>query len=195
MAIDKLLNFAKKQSSDFFVGGKLLNNDGSPQPSCGPFYSLPVVFAALFLRGDYWGLTRYSPIVNRRVDWVSGACLLTNNTTFNKLNGFDEKIFMYMEEIDLLFRAKKAGILTYFVHSAIFTHLGSASSGGKSYPIIQVFRGFSYFYNKHHGPLSKFMLKNMLQFKAYLVIFIAGILKKPELAKTYESAKNNIKLD
>ena len=53
-AIPQLYNFfIRKENAFNFLGGKLLNKDLSPQPSCGPFYSLPVIFGALFLRGDY----------------------------------------------------------------------------------------------------------------------------------------------
>lgn len=191
-AIDKMLDFAKKQKKDFFAGGKLLNQDGTPQPSCGPFYSLPVIFGAIFLRGDYWGLTRYSPDQIKKVDWVSGACLMTKKSTFIDLQGFDERIFMYMEEIDLLYRASKKKILTTFLSDCLFTHLGSASSKGKSYPIQQVFSGFTYFYRKHHHISSQLVLKFMLQFKSVLVIYIASIINNKELANTYKNAQKYI---
>jgi len=80
-AINKLLDFyLKNKDKIYFLGGKLLNKDLTPQPSCGPFYTLPVIFGALFLKGDYWGLTRYSPDKTQAVDWVSGACILTKKS-------------------------------------------------------------------------------------------------------------------
>ncbi|MDP4010957.1 MAG: glycosyltransferase family 2 protein, partial [Candidatus Roizmanbacteria bacterium] len=107
-AISKLFEYYKNnEQSIHFLGGKLFNKNGSLQPSGGPFYSLPVVFGALFAKGDHWGFSRQSPDKITRIDWVSGACILTTKKIFSKLNGFDEKIFMYMDEIDLLYRAKK----------------------------------------------------------------------------------------
>ena len=108
-SIIKLLNYYKNNEHKVhFLGGKLFEKDGiTPQPSCGPFYTLPVIFGALFLKGDYWGLTRYSPNKIKEVDWISGACILTKREYLVNLGGFDEKIFMYMDEIDLLYRAKK----------------------------------------------------------------------------------------
>src|SRR4030042_1254966 len=108
IGIEKRYRFSVRKPNAF-IGGKLFNSDRTPQSSCGPFFSLPVVFAALFLRGDRIGLTRYSPNKPRRVDWISGACIMAPKKLF--LDGllFDEKIFMYMEEIDLLYRAKKKG--------------------------------------------------------------------------------------
>src|SRR3989344_6697915 len=49
-AIEKLYQFTKQQKK-VFVGGKLLNEDLTPQPSCGPFYTLPVITCMLFAKG------------------------------------------------------------------------------------------------------------------------------------------------
>lgn len=189
-AVSTLLEFFKKNENRVqFVGGKLLNKDLSPQPSCGPFYSPAVVFGALFLKGDYWGLTRSSPSQEKKVDWISGACILTRKDYFEKINGFDESIFMYMEEIDLLYRAKKAGFTTYYYPKAKFVHLGFASSGSKTYPILQVYRGFLFFYKKHYSPLNLALLKIMLQLKAGLAIFTGKLTGNMYLVETYEKAQ------
>lgn len=193
-AIEQLLQFLKNNQDAAFCGGKLLNQDGTDQPSCGPFYSLPVIFGALFLRGDYWGLTRSSPSTTRRVDWVSGACLLTTKQVFQKLHGFDEQIFMYMDEIDLLYRAKQKKYDTYFYPSAHFTHLASASSGGKTYPILQVYKGFLYFYRKHHSAVAVTLLKGMLQWKAYIAIWIGKITQNSYLTETYGKAQKLVEM-
>ncbi len=179
-----------------FVGPKLLEKDGkTPQASAGHFYTLPVVFAALFLRGDYYGLTRFSPRFTKQVDWVSGACFMCAKSDFEMLGGFDEAIFMYMEEIDLLYRAKKHNLLTGFYPNSRIIHLGSASSNGRSEPIIQVFKGFLYFYKKHNSRLQLHVLRIMLQFKALVSITIGKIINSSYLSKTYAQAygitKNN----
>lgn len=188
-AVEELLNYYKiNEKTVHFAGGKLFNSDGTTQASCGPFYSLPVVFGALFLKGDYWGLTRYSPDFATKVDWISGACILTTKVIFEKIHGFDEKIFMYMDEIDLLYRAKKHGYFTYFCPEAHFVHLGSASSNGKTFPILQVYNGFLYFYKKHHKGAALGILKGMLQLKAAVSVFIGRLTGNAYLIQTYENA-------
>ncbi|MBI3620338.1 glycosyltransferase family 2 protein [Candidatus Roizmanbacteria bacterium] len=195
-AITKIFTYYRQhQTAIHFLGGRLLNPDRTPQPSCGPFYTLPVVFGALFLKGDYWGLTRSSPSRARTVDWVSGACLLTKKEYFETLSGFDEGIFMYMEEIDLLYRAKKINLKTAFYPDARFIHIGFASSGQKTYPVIQVYRGFLYFYHKHYGRFSLFVLKSMLQLKAVLAIIVGKIRRNAYLTKTYEQSYEIVALD
>ena len=197
-AIGKLLSFYRENEAKIhFLGAKLLNKDLSAQPSAAPFYTLPVAFTALFLRGDYWGATRSSPTEIKKVGWVSGACILTKKKYYMSLHGFDEGIFMYMEEVDLLFRAKKQGYSTYFYPNAVFIHLGSASSASKvkrTAPILQVYRGFLYFYQKHYGPLELILLKIMLKLKAVIGIVIGRILKNNYLIETYEEANKLVKM-
>lgn len=188
-AVYELLKFYQEnQKRAQFVGAKLFNKDMTPQPSGGPFYSLLVVFGALFLKGDYWGLTRQSPDETKQIDWVSGACFMTTKQYFDEVGGFDEGIFMYMEEIDLMYRAKQIGYHTYFYPKAQFIHLGSASSNGKTYPILQVYNGFLYFYNKHHKGFSVTLLKGMLQLKALVSLLVGRLTGKEYLIQTYEKA-------
>jgi GT2 family glycosyltransferase len=97
-ALEKFFDFyIENQEKMHFMGAKLLNVDNSPQPSAAPFYTPAIVFAALFLKGDYYGLTRYSPDHVKKVGWISGACILTKKNYFNESGKFDEGIFMYME--------------------------------------------------------------------------------------------------
>lgn len=187
-AIGKLVSFGR-QHPNAFIGPKLLNPDRSPQSSCGPFFTLPVVFAALFLKGDYIGLTRWSPNRARKVDWVSGACILAPKKLFMQNLLFDEQIFMYMEEIDLLMRAKRMGYATYFYPRSLIVHLGAASSTNKRKgPVLNIYRGFIYLYKKHGTPFSLGMVRLMLKTKAILAWVIGVALGKGLLKETYEEA-------
>ncbi len=197
-AVEKLLSYYKKNEDKInFLGGKLFNKDMTPQASAGPFYRPLTLIGYLFFRGDQWGLTRSTPNSVKEVDWVSGACILTRKDYLNKINGFDENIFMYMDEIDLLYRAKKKGYRVFFYPEAHFIHLGSASSDEKSYsilkierkstPIIRVFEGLIWFYKKHF-PQSLFFLKFLLEFKALIAIFVGKLTKNRYLLETYEKA-------
>ncbi len=194
-AVEKLFAFFKKNiKMAQFLGGKLLNKDLSPQASCGPEYSLPMIFAHLFLRGDYIGLTRYSPDKIKEVDWVSGACILTTKEYFEKSGSFDENIFMYMDEIDLFFRARKNGMRIFFYPVAQFIHLGSASSGSRTYPILQVFKGLLYFYKKNRSPLAQVLLKIMLKLKAVIGLIIGYSIGNTYLKETYGKAYKMVEM-
>jgi len=186
-AIEKLVTFAEDKSNTI-IGPKLLNPNRSPQASCGPFYTLPVTFTMLFLKGDQLGLTRYSPNSVREVDWVSGACLLVRKVDFEKVNGFDDSIFMYMDEIDYCFRAKKKGMRVLFYPEAQFIHIGAATSRDKRDPIYNIYRGLLSFYKKHGNYVQYSMVKLMLFGKALLGLAIGKILKNASLAHAYQKA-------
>jgi GT2 family glycosyltransferase len=188
-SIEKLYNFyVENEKQVHFLGAKLLNRDLTPQPSTCRFFTLPVVFATLLLKGDYWGLTRSSPNKFCQVDWISGACIITKKSLYQRLGGFDKNIFMYMEEVDLLYRAKKLGFNTYFYPYSQIIHLGSASSGEKTFPILQVYRGFLFFYKKHYSVFHLLLLHFVLKLKAAVAYLIGKIKKDQYLIKTYGEA-------
>jgi GT2 family glycosyltransferase len=178
----------KKDKRSVFVGGKLFNEDGTPQQSAGPFYSLPIVAMMLFLKGDQLNITRYSPNELRQVDWVSGACLMGRKEAFLDVGLFDESIFMYMEEIDLLYRAKEKKYQVWFVPDAGFIHTGAASSGSKREPVVQIYRGLVYFYSRHFSDTKRRMLVVLLRLKAWFVIGVCGIIGKRDIKDLYAKA-------
>lgn len=187
-AINKLLNFYQKNEDRIhFLGPKLLNKDFTSQPSAGYFFNLLGAFAALFLKGDRIGLTRLSPSKIKKIDWISGACILTKKKIMKKIDGFDENIFMYMDEVDLLYRAKQKGYSSYIYPEAKIIHYGSASST-KTYPILQLYKGLIYFYKKHYSTPLLFILKLMLYFKAIIGILMGKMFKNRYLIETYSQA-------
>ncbi len=68
---------------------------------------------------------------NREVDQVTGAFYLVRRMVFEELNGFDERFFMYFEDLDFAYRAKHAGWKSYYLADAQALHYG----GGASYQI------------------------------------------------------------
>lgn len=186
--IERLFRFLLTQDNNTIVGGKLFNLDKTPQDSCGPAYTLPVIFEALFLKGDYRHTTRYSPNVIKEVDWVMGACMMAHKSMFGRVGLFDEAIFMYMDEIDFLYRAKKRGFRIVFFPDAHFTHLGSGSSKGREVPILNVFKGFIYYYKKHYSIYHQVILRILLLLKSILGMLLFTIMNKKHDRNLYIKA-------
>jgi hypothetical protein len=183
-SLQSLLDFAREHPKSF-VGGKLYNEDGSPQPSCGPGFNPRNVFLMLFLQGDELAITRYSPDEVKHVSWVSGACLLGSRQSYYDVGLFDEGIFMYMDEIEFLARARKKGYSVWFTPDARFIHTGAASSGNTRAPVKNIFRGLMYFYQKHL-PQYIGLLKVMLTVKGQIAIGVGKLLGKQDLVQIYE---------
>jgi len=147
-AVEKLYQYYLANEKEMnFLGGKLYNKNMTEQFSCGPFYSLLVIFGALFLRGDYWGLTRYSPNKIKKVDWVSGACFITNKQSFQKIGGFDEKIFMYMEDLDLNRRLHKDYKTMFYPYVSI-VHIHAKESYKRKNLLRAHIKSTVYYFNK-----------------------------------------------
>ena len=66
----------------------------------------------------------------RRVDWLSGSCLLLPRREFAAVGGFDEGYFMYSEEVDLQRRLAEVGVHAWLLPEIVVTHEGGASSYG-----------------------------------------------------------------
>ncbi len=65
----------------------------------------------------------------REVGWLSGSCLLMRRAAFDAVGGFDERYFMYMEDVDLGDRIVRAGWQNVYVPSAEVLHHKGHSTG------------------------------------------------------------------
>ena len=185
-ALKELVSLAKKEKDLGIAGPKLLNPNKTAQPSTGPFYTLPVVFLSLF-RGDRFLRRSYQS--KREVEWVSGACFLINQEIIEKIGFLDENFFMYVEEMEYCFRAKKAGYKTYFYPQAEVFHLvrGSATAG-KQKAIWEIYKGLLYFYQKHFVGWQRGVLKLLLRTKAVGAWLIGILINNYYLKETYAKA-------
>lgn len=66
----------------------------------------------------------------RDIDYATGACFLIKKAVFDKIGLFDEKYFLYLEDMDLSVRAKKAGFKIMYQPTATLWHKNASSSGG-----------------------------------------------------------------
>jgi GT2 family glycosyltransferase len=63
----------------------------------------------------------------RRIFWATGACLFVRASAFRNVNGFDEKFFAHMEEIDLCWRLQKAGGAIWYEPGSTVYHVGGGT--------------------------------------------------------------------
>jgi N-acetylglucosaminyl-diphospho-decaprenol L-rhamnosyltransferase len=134
-SVDRLLEALDDPAVGIAVP-RLRNEDLTLQPSVVPLSTpLPELVRASGLSrfvpnrlqprlGTHWDHGR-----SRRVQAAIGAVLLVRGATWTELQGFDQRNFMYAEDIDLFRRAAEHGWQARFVAEAEFTHLGGASTG------------------------------------------------------------------
>ena len=90
---------------------------------------------------------------SRPVDQVSGAFFVVRRDLFEALAGFDERFFMYYEEVDLSFRAAQLGWTSWLYADAVCYHEGGASS--RAVPanrLLYNVRSRLLFARKHFSP-------------------------------------------
>jgi GT2 family glycosyltransferase len=123
----------KRNENIGIVGIQLVNEKGEVARTCARFPTLGQFVSKIF------GLDRLFPRLshfmiewdhknNRIVDQVIGAFFLVRRELFQKLNGFDERFFVYFEEVDFSYRAKQLGYSSYYLTSAQAYHKGGGSS-------------------------------------------------------------------
>lgn len=178
----EMINFMRENDNVGILGGKLFFPDGKIQKSTGNFYNL--IGLSLMLLGIE---KRESPKKIKEVDWVSGACMMIRKELFEKLKGFDENIFMYMEDVEICYRSKRLGFNTYFYPGVKVLHKERASSN-KSFAILNIYKGVDYFYKKHKSSTEHFVAKTLLIKKALIAIIYGSLISDKDLVKTYKTA-------
>lgn len=181
-----MIDFLDKHENVGVLGGKLSNNDGTIQPSAGKFYNL-LNLTVMLVGGERFGLLRSSPNEIEKVDWVSGACMMVRKDVFEKLSGFDEKLFMYMEDMEICFRAKKLGFSTYFYPNLRLKHK-SLGSSNRTFAIINIYKGILHFYSKHKSHFEYLIAKLLLVAKAFILILVGILTINPGLQDRYRKA-------
>jgi GT2 family glycosyltransferase len=135
-AIGRLVAAAGSAPRIGAVAPRLERPDGSLEHSTHRFPSLRVA-----LRSARPGWVRRHPDLARDellhgawlhdearpVDWAVGAALLIRKETLDAIGGFDERFFMYAEDLDWCWRAHDAGWSVLFYPDAIVRHVGNAS--------------------------------------------------------------------
>jgi GT2 family glycosyltransferase len=87
---------------------------------------------------------------NMCVEQVIGAFFLIRRKLFEELNGFDERFFVYFEEVDLSLRANRAGWSSWYLASARAMHVGGGcTSKAKSSRIYYAARSRMQYARKH----------------------------------------------
>jgi hypothetical protein len=156
-ALEVLVRFLDAHPQTGAVGPRLLNPDGTLQPSCHPAPTLPSELWRLSHLDALWPFALY-PMSEwdldtpRRVDVLQGACLLLRRAALDQVGFLDEEYFMYSEEVDLCQRLKRAGWSLYWVPEAQVVHYGGQSTQQVAAEMfLQLYQSKLLYFRKHHG--------------------------------------------
>lgn len=142
-------------------GIRLLNELGQISTCAARFPTLRVLTGAIL--GLSKLLPRFFPpyfmppqelIGSREVDQVIGAFFLMRREVFDRCHGFDERFFVYFEEVDLSLRARQIGFVSYFLNEASAFHKGGGcSEKAKAARLFYSLRSRWLFVKKHYSPM------------------------------------------
>ncbi|MGB3896858.1 MAG: glycosyltransferase family 2 protein [Mycolicibacter sinensis] len=135
-SIDALLEAAARWPHAATLGPLIREPDGSVYPSARHLPSL-IRGGMHAVVGPIWPNNPWSRAYRqerlepseRPVGWLSGACLLVRRAAFDQIGGFDERYFLYMEDVDLGDRLGRAGWLNVYVPSAEVLHQKGHATG------------------------------------------------------------------
>jgi N-acetylglucosaminyl-diphospho-decaprenol L-rhamnosyltransferase len=128
-SIDVLLEAAARWPRAGSLGPLIRDPDGSVYPSARYLPSLVrggmhAVVGPMWKSNPWTSEYRQERLEpsERPAGWLSGSCLLLRRAAFDEIDGFDERYFMYMEDVDLGDRLGKAGWQNIYVPSAEILH-------------------------------------------------------------------------
>jgi N-acetylglucosaminyl-diphospho-decaprenol L-rhamnosyltransferase len=153
-------------------GPRIRNHDGTDYPSARQVPSLPVAVGhgALGLWAPRNRFTvRYreldaDPARARDVDWVSGAAIWLRRDALDAVGGWDERYFMYVEDLDLCWRLQRAGWRVAYEPGGSVVHVQGASTSRRPYRMLL----------EHHRSAWRFAQRRFTGVRA-LLLPLAGV--------------------
>ena len=141
-ALARLLSVADAHPRAAVVGPRLQNGDGTLQRSVRGYPTLwRLATEYLYLRklapgsralNAFYG-AGFDHESEREVEWVMGACVLLRRRAYAEVGPFDERFFLFSEEVDWMRRAADAGWSVVFTPEARCVHVGGAAHGGRMF--------------------------------------------------------------
>jgi N-acetylglucosaminyl-diphospho-decaprenol L-rhamnosyltransferase len=148
-------------------GPRVKNTDGSDYPSARVDPSIPVAVMHGLL-GVRWPGNRFTaryrqldaePTRPRAVDWVSGAAIWLRRQALDDVGGWDERYFMYFEDVDLCHRLRRSGWDVAYEPAGVVWHVQGASTARRPYRMLA----------EHHRSAWRFARRRLTGVRAALL--------------------------
>jgi GT2 family glycosyltransferase len=166
-AVEALAAVLDERADVGIVGPRTVDAGGGPQLSFGPdltpvseWRQRRLVRAVRERRPET--LREVSELCAREQEpaWVSASCLLARKPALDAVGGFDERFFLYEEDVDLCLRVRKAGWrILYTPRALVIHHLGRSMEKIPALSRLEYDRSHLRFYAKHRGPGATALLR------------------------------------
>lgn len=164
-AIDNLFNFLKSRDDVGIVAPKLIEDNGNIQPSVR---NLPTLTNAI--KEYYLNIKKsYEPFVPvgnspQEIESIVGAAIMIPKNLYQKVGGFDNKFFMYFEDLDLCKKVKNAGYKIMYLPEVRMKHSIGASAKTNT-KTSQYLKASATLY---HGGFKAFILDLVLRLRSFV---------------------------
>lgn len=196
-SLSKMVAFEESVGSGTIVGGSVIDQDGEFTSSIRSFPSVfKLLSEALFLhkmfpKSSLFGTYFYSNISRNlpvNVDAVEGSFMLVPTAVFRKLGGFDESFFLYSEDTDFCFRARKTGVPVVFFPDAKAVHAGqSADDRVSERYVMSMHLAQLKFIRRHFGGAQRFAMVAVkiagLFVRVPVYFALSVVMLRPKMAK------------
>lgn len=158
-AIQVLMDHLTTHPKTGFAGSFIHGETGDTHTSTFRFPSIASEIEGAIRFGPVSRLLKHrrvpmeDPNDTQPVDWLAGASLMMRQSVLDEIGLFDEVFFLYFEETELCRRAHLAGYRVDFVHDSTVMHIGSVSTGMKTWGRVPGywFDSRLYYFVKNHG--------------------------------------------
>jgi GT2 family glycosyltransferase len=187
-ALRTLVTYADDHRRAGVIGPRLLNPDGTLQPSGGDFPTPASTIASLLGLHRLTGRPRYGTKRDydqpAEVDEVSGAAMLIRRDVVRQVGGLDEGFGWGYEDVDFCLRARRAGWQVHYVPAARVLHQwGGSQRLAPAATILKAIAGRRRYFQKHYGRVTAgaVMVATFISHLMRLLIFAAGGLRSRAL--------------
>ncbi len=204
--IEKTVDFMQKHPQVGILGVKLIGRDKSLQPSCRYFPNILNLFLQRAELNRWFPMVRYvddmawDHTTERQCDWVPGCYYLLRKQVIEDIGLFDPRYFLYYEEVDHCWAAKRAGWQVMYFPGCEVVHIGgeSAKSDGEisqaSRQLVSLQIESEYlFFRKNYGILVT-IAHGLLQGVADIVLTLKDLLKFRPLRHTQQHLRHILML-
>ncbi len=133
-AVRELVDFLERTPAAGIAGSSFENGDGSDWPIAFRFGSplsemeSSLGFGLVSRLLDRWRVARVMGKTEQQIDWCAGASMMLRRSMLAKTGGMDERFFLYFEETEFCWRARRAGFQTWYVPSSRVIHIAGQST-------------------------------------------------------------------
>jgi N-acetylglucosaminyl-diphospho-decaprenol L-rhamnosyltransferase len=182
-SLDKPIEFMEREENKSIgiVGIQLVDDKGEVAKSCAKFPTFwmfltkilglhhlfpPGLFPIYYMYENDFSHSQF-------VDQVSGAFFLVRKSLFKELGGFDERFFVYFEDLDFSLMARKIGYMSYYLASVKAYHKGGGTTEqAKGITLFYYLKSEILYYYKHFN----LFLASTLTFLTLIVELVTRVI-------------------